>query len=59
MSIFSKQVGDMVFEDIKELLDEGVQENIRLEYKKELPPKKEKEEFVKKISSINLVQKRF
>ncbi|MFX0197378.1 MAG: helix-turn-helix domain-containing protein [Candidatus Hodarchaeota archaeon] len=53
MSIFSKQVEDIVFEDIQELLAQRVQENIRLEYKKELPPKKDKDELVKKLSSMS------
>lgn len=50
MSIFSKQVESIDFQDILECLDEGVQENIRLEYKKEIPPR---DELVKKVSSMS------
>ena len=38
LSIFSKQIENIVFDDIKELLDEKVPENIRLEYKWHRPP---------------------
>jgi len=50
MSIFSKQVENIVFEDINELWGEKVQENIRLEYKREIPSK---DGLVKKLSSMS------
>jgi len=49
MSIFSKQMRDLEFEDLQELLAERASENIRLEFKREVPGK---DEMMKKISSF-------
>lgn len=49
MSIFSKQVSEITFNDIEELSLDEAQENIRLEFKRESP---DKDEWVKKISSF-------
>lgn len=49
MSIFSKALSQIVAEDLKELLDAGATETIRLEFKRD-PPKKE--EIAKKLSSF-------
>lgn len=49
MSIFSKQVKDVSFEDIEELQKDNAEENIRLEYKGDYPSN---DELVKKLSSF-------
>lgn len=49
MSIYSKQITLLDYADIDELLTEGTRENIRLEYKRELPGKFE---TLKKLSSF-------
>lgn len=49
MSIFSKQINKIIYDDIIELNEEKMRENIRLEYKANVP---NKEETIKKISSI-------
>ncbi len=49
MSIFLKQVHQLTFEDIRELLREGAEENIRLEFKREYPGKSN---LLKKMSAF-------
>lgn len=49
MSIFSKQIHQLNFQDIKQLLLEGAEENIRLEFKREYPGKSN---LLKKLSSF-------
>jgi len=49
MSIFNRQVQDLNYDDIDELMTEGMRENIRLEFKEQAPSKNE---IIKKISSF-------
>jgi hypothetical protein len=49
MSIFSKPISKLGTEDLEELLKEAAVENIRLEFKLEVPGK---EETLKKLSSF-------
>lgn len=49
MSIFSKQVHSIDYADLAELLNDGARENIRLEYKREIPARFE---TIKKLSSF-------
>jgi hypothetical protein len=49
MSIFDKPVNDVVTADLAELLAESAVENVRLEFKRELP---NRDEMLKKVSSF-------
>lgn len=49
MTIFDKPLSEIVFADIKGLLEEKARENIRLEFKREFPSK---EELLKKITGF-------
>lgn len=49
MSIFSKQIHQLTYRDIRELLTEGAQENIRLEFKRDYPGK---QNLLKKLSAF-------
>lgn len=49
MSIFSKQIHQLTYEDIHELLVEGAEENIRLEFKREYPGRNN---MLKKLSAF-------
>jgi hypothetical protein len=49
MSLFTKQIQNIDYQDIRELLTEGAEENIRLEFKRDYPGKSN---MLKKISSF-------
>ena len=49
MSIFAKPVADLSLLDLEDLLAENAVENIRLEFKREIPTK---DETLKKLSSF-------
>jgi hypothetical protein len=49
MSIFTKPISQLVTADLQELLDERAVENVRLEFKREVP---NKDESLKKLSSF-------
>ncbi|MCE1246753.1 MAG: ATP-binding protein [Firmicutes bacterium] len=49
MSIFSKQIQNLEYQDIRELLVEGAEEDIRLEFKRDYPGKSN---MIKKISAF-------
>ena len=49
MSIYTKSMTDITTADLQELLDEKAVENIRLEFKLEIP---HKDEMLKKLSSF-------
>ncbi len=49
LSIFTKQIHQITYEDIHELLVEGVEENIRLEFKRDYPGKSN---LLKKLSAF-------
>jgi predicted HTH transcriptional regulator len=49
MSIFDKPVSALTTQDLVDLLDVGAVENVRLEYKREAPPK---DEALKKLTSF-------
>lgn len=49
MPFFSRQVADLTTEDIFELLEAGARENIRLEFKREMPTR---DELLKKLSGF-------
>jgi len=49
MSIYSKQISHLTFDDILELQTENAQENVRLEFKSEFPGR---HETLKKVSSM-------
>jgi len=49
MSIFSKSINDITWDDLNELLKDSVSESIRLEFKREVP---KKDELLKKLSSF-------
>ena len=49
MSMFSKAVTDIVWDDLCVLLDDSVTENVRLEFKRSVPSKNE---TLKKLSAL-------
>lgn len=49
MSIFAKPLSQLEPADLQHLMDEGAVENVRLEFKREVP---DKEETLKKVSSL-------
>jgi len=49
MSIFTKPLSELRSTDLQELIDDGAVENIRLEFKSEVP---NKDETLKKLSSF-------
>src|SRR5438105_1339487 len=49
MSIYTKAIDNVISEDLRELLDEQAIENVRLEFKGEIP---KKDETLKKLSSF-------
>src|ERR1700686_213121 len=49
MSIFTKPLSQLATEDLQEMLQDGAVENVRLEFKSEVP---DKDETLKKLSSF-------
>jgi hypothetical protein len=52
MSIFVKPVNEIEFEDVKAFCEEQIEENSRLEYKRDFSSKDEKKQIAKEISAF-------